>query len=621
MDAMRPHGGPTLAAIALSHDGRRLHLAHVTPSPAPRQPVVITSWDLASGTRVGRHESPPVESPRLVALGAADVLLVHHDGALRIGVGAARPIEAAYDLVWSPPVADAAGRSIVIVSRREPDTLVRIDAASGEVRRVHGPVRGAFAISPNGAWIAFGVRAPEVVDGLRVRVVEARTGRTHAESEPVSSPMPLGAGMVVDDSGTMVAWTSMSAVHLLRVGQRPIAIGGALRGRPALAFASPGADGRPRVLRAITQDILGQSSSFDLERGQTIESRSLGFLRAWALSSDGRVEVHGTDAGLVVRDLEAPAPTAEPRGGGVERGGDVSAVAFTDGAGCAVTGTRAHGALTIWSTSGQRIASVDTGARGIRALHARDDGASLVFVGIDGALGLCRPRERQIQRWPTPFVYASELALEPGGRRAFCVHGLVDGLRGKSYGKSLPREKQDVSTVWDVERGALLATLDAVPQLAQSAAWLADGSGWISLAIGTAVHRVALPAGTRGPVAQFPLDWLVDSPPPRLLPGGFAALTTVAGALVVYDLQAARVRATLGQAAGAAVLAVDARGERCVLRTAGAGTCVARLNDGAVVTRLDARVAGDPIAFAAFGPRTGALAVVTEGQTLRVHTI
>jgi hypothetical protein len=405
----------------------------------------------------------------------------------------------------------------------------------------------------------------------------------------------------------------------------------------ALAFGRHDHLGRPTALRAIGSDPLALSLAVDLERATKHRYEYVGLLRAWALSGDGRFEAHGSDSGVVVHVREQANAIEGGRaieGGSGDapasraRGGDVSAVAFLDAIEQVITATKAHGGLTLWSPSGERLGELDTGAKGIHALHACDDGASLVYVGVDGALGVCRPREGAIQRWPTPFVYASELALEPGARRAFVVHGLVDGLRGKSYGNNLPREKQDVSTVWDVERGALLATLDHIPQLAQSAAWLHDGSGRICLRRGLAVHLVALPSGAAGYTTSFPAGVspfgappagisVLELPSPRLAPGGLDVLTAVGTDLVVYDLRTASVRATLCDARGAKILAMDARAERCVLASRDRGAALQSLLDGRVIAPLTPEHGGDRVAFAAFGPRTGGVAFVTEGGALQ----
>jgi hypothetical protein len=87
--------------------------------------------------------------------------------------------------------------------------------------------------------------------------------------------------------------------------------------------------------------------------------------------------------------------------------------------------------------------------------------------------------------------------------------------------------------------------------------------------------------------------------------------------LVVYDLRTASVRATLCDARGAKILAMDARAERCVLASRYRGAALQSLLDGRVIAPLTPEHGGDRVAFAAFGPRTGGVAFVTEGGALQ----
>jgi hypothetical protein len=107
----RPHGGRALAAIALSHDGATLHLAHAMDVDdagmllsRPGR-VSVSTWDRATERRLGYWQSPPVACPRLVALGPQDVLLVHQDGALALdtAAGSARASRGARVRATRPP--------------------------------------------------------------------------------------------------------------------------------------------------------------------------------------------------------------------------------------------------------------------------------------------------------------------------------------------------------------------------------------------------------------------------------------------------------------------------------------------------------------------------------------
>jgi len=221
-----------------------------------------------------------------------------------------------------------------------------------------------------------------------------------------------------------------------------------------------------------------------------------------------------------------------------------------------------------------------------------------------------------VKRWPTPFIYASELAIEPNGRRAYCVHGLVNGMRGKNHGRNLPYAEQDVSTVWNIADGALVTTLETSPRLVQSAARLPDGSGQLCARHGKAWYLLALPSGACLDSDSFPYDWDKDGPSPQVLPGGNVLLTLQGGKLVVWDVAARRRRATLCGAVHTKVLAVDARGEHCVYRTAEGRAFLARLSDGEVVQQLEECTGGEAISFAAFGAPGRTLALVLEGQAV-----
>ncbi|MEN9796744.1 MAG: hypothetical protein RL653_440 [Pseudomonadota bacterium] len=298
-------------------------------------------------------------------------------------------------------------------------------------------------------------------------------------------------------------------------------------------------------------------------------------------------------------------------------GGDISAVGFAVGPQWVVTGSRGDGVVDVWDRAGQPRGCMDTGASGITAFHALGDGERFVYMGVKGELGTCRPRDGAVRRWATPFVYASQLALEPGGRHAFCVHCLVDGMRGKSYGRGLERAKQDVCTVWNADSGTLVAVIDHMPQLGQSAEWLADGSGRLRLRVGLSLHLVSLPTGEVLRSSNFRNDWHVDHPSPRIVPGGHRILTTAEDTLVAWDIETRRIQSRLCEPRFAKILALDARGELGALRTPGRGAFVARLEDGTVALDLQQYTGGEAVALAAFGASGRTLALVLEDQSVR----
>lgn len=204
----------------------------------------------------------------------------------------------------------------------------------------------------------------------------------------------------------------------------------------------------------------------------------------------------------------------------------------------------------------------------------------------------------------------------------FCVHCLVDGMRGKYDGRNLPRAKQDINTVWNAERGTLISTIDDTPKLGQSAEWLADGSGRLRLKAGLFLHLVQLPSGKKLGSNEFPYDSHSDNPAPRIVPGGTVTLTNMQDKLVAWNIDEQRLGSTLCDSRLERILVMDSSGTHCVLRTPDAGTFVVRIADGKVVkqlgeqTEMDAvRVfgarSGDAVAFAGFGASGSMLALVT----------
>jgi WD40 repeat protein len=248
---------------------------------------------------------------------------------------------------------------------------------------------------------------------------------------------------------------------------------------------------------------------------------------------------------------------------------------------------------------------------GVRELHSAADGETVFLVGEGGTLWSWRPGySAEPSQWPCRYVYASLLTPEPGGFRAVCAHGLVDGDRGRHYGRNLRPEQRDGLTVWDVRTGALLADLQQVAWLAQSLAWIAGQEDRVRFRLGLSAMTIDITTGVVTDSQSFPLDWSSASPSPRFLPDGKAVLTAVNGQLVVWDLDRQLPSAVVADTDHVRLLAISPSGQR-VLLVLGNTLEVRRLDRSHTVEAQLSVGAEERVSAACFGPREDSVAVVT----------
>ena len=258
----RPHGGRALAAIALSHDGATLHLAHaldvddagmLLSSPGR---VAVSTWDRTTERRLGHWQSPPIVCPRLVALGPRGVLLVHQDGALALdtAAGSARAIaEVRRNYLGVSPVADRAGRTLLAsVKRGDRPVLLRTSVDTGQQALVDEARADLFGVSPSGRWIAIAARDADRWSELHLRVIDSssRSGEIVHQSRVTTSGAPLDGAMIIDDSGRVVAWTGDQTLWVHRVGADTFSVPTSSLRHAALAFGRHDHLGRPTALRS-----------------------------------------------------------------------------------------------------------------------------------------------------------------------------------------------------------------------------------------------------------------------------------------------------------------------------------------------------------------------------------
>lgn len=627
-----PSISAALAGLALSHDGNWLWLAHsADPARSASEllgepgALVVTLWELGSGRALGRITTEPVMSPVLVAVGnRRQVLVAHDDGAwlldLETREQTALPL-LKRDFFHGPPHIDAAGTlGTVEAEIDDVSRLVRVDLRSGRVALDLADSAAPFAFSLDDKWLCYAVTADE---GKILRIVRAQDGSVVASSPPSERISAVDA-LALDETGRMVAWHGHGQVGIWRMGEAPktqrLSSGGETE-PPALQFAPGG-----RTLYCLYKGSVGQLQTVDTQGSQEEMRRIayemqhgknpslgqlLGPVRLAVLSTSG------TSAVVATYDLLTHYTLSEgsaARGTVVARPA-IDCCAFLPRLGYVVSGSRHSREVTCRKPGSSEDALVfDAGCEGVRELHTAADGASLYIIGMDGSISHFAPtRTPAVVRWACPYVYTSLFTIAPGGSRAVCTHGNVDGSRGRGYTRGLPPEKQDSFTVWDLRSGRLLADLKDVPAPAQAIAWIGGSANAVRVRSGTQLTTHDVTSGRELDSVFFPLDWCSNSPDAQLWPGGDRVLTVEDERLVVWDLKTESTIVDVAAAEGTHLLAIDARGTRAVLSTRESKVAIHRLDrDRHAVIQLD----GEPATVAAWSPAGDKLMLITMSQRL-----
>lgn len=639
-----PSVGPSLAGLAIAPDGRWLWLASGTDPSRPAHALisepgklVVTLWDLAANRALGSLETQPVASPSLVAAGTTRrVLVAHSDGGWLLDLDTRRETpfpQLKRDLLYGPPhINDEGTLATAYVSEDATSRVQRIDLSTGRVVLDLEGAQAPFALSRDDRRLCHVV---ESGSGLVLRIVRTADGATEYE-RCVSASQVLTKALALDEAGRTVAWIEEEKIGVWHVGSEPRIhrILSFATETPLLAFAPDGKTvfgltrGSLSLIHTIDAEAAGASGEdaaggdgfgglFDGDLGEEdLEKNNLGYVTQAAITAAGTAAFVATDEGLAQYTLTQTGATR----GAVVAPPSIDCVAVLPALGWVVTASR-HAPEITFRKPGQEapVQVVDAACEGVRELHPAPDGASLYIVGMDGSISHFAPaREPPLVRWACPFVYSSYLTIEPGGKRAVCSHGLIDGQRGRNHSRGLPPEKQDGYTLWDLESGCLLAEHRDIPGPAQSLVWIPGVLDAVCIRSGYLAFTYDMVTGESLGSDSFPLDWIPSSPDPQVLPGGERVLTLEEERLIVWDLRAESVAADLCEAERTRVLAIDATGRRIVLADQDGGAAIYSLvHDRCKELDLRPVLDGEPAAAAAWGT-DGTLALITLSQRIVV---
>lgn len=614
--------GPALADLAVSPDGRLLWLASRADPSRPAYELIgrpgelfVSLWDLERGQELGHMMTPPVASPSLVAVGSTRrVLVVHNEGGwlLDLATGGALSFpRLKRGLLAGPPHVNNAGTlATASVQTERGSRLWRIDLSTGR-RMLDIAGDGPFALSGDDRYLVHRVTSGR---GMALQVVRTDGGGIEREV-PVKIGATLSTRFAFDDEGSAVAWVEGREIGVWRAGSEPRIrhiIGHSFITAPLLSFMPDG-----RTLACLTMEHSSTLHTIDTVGDGEPRKEHLGPVGPAAIAASGTSALVVTAHGLTRHVFSGSGAVSGPSRVFVARPA-IDSVAVVSGLRLVATANRRSSQVTLRAPgkAGQ-LQSFDVGA-GVRELHAGPDGVSLYVVGVDGSLSHLVPtRDPPVVRWACPYVYSSQFTISPDGQRAICMHGLVDGPRGRRYNDfALPMEKRDNYTVWELGSGRSLARdLGCLAKLAQSIAWVRGMPDAVRLRVGIGADVYNVKTGQRVLAGGLPGPSGADDPSAQLLPCGQRALVGSDKRLVVWDLQAHCVAVDICASERTHVLAVDPTGRHIAVSTRAEGPAIYSLEeDRRCVARLDAALAQEPVALAAWSPAGDELAVVTLSQ-------